>query len=87
MTTFRGLVEGIEDNNEINGAAWSDWTDLSSVEEVYGDLSDEDISREQAAGVIDRAISSNGATLADDLRALQIQIFGQEFAGSWWNRA
>jgi hypothetical protein len=86
MTTFRGLIEGVEENNRINDGRWVEWKELAHVEGAYGDLGDEDVSREEAEGIIGRAIASDGATLANDLRVIELRVWGQNFAGSWWNR-
>jgi hypothetical protein len=40
MSTFRQLIEGVEDNNRANDAKWTDWTGLPHIEEVYGGLED-----------------------------------------------
>ncbi|MCO5110020.1 MAG: hypothetical protein M9929_04135 [Burkholderiaceae bacterium] len=86
MATFRQIVEGIEDNNRINGASWSNWGDATDAIELYGPLEDEDVDSGEAIEVIDRAIASNGSSLADDLRRIEVRVKGQNFAGSWWNR-
>jgi hypothetical protein len=86
MTTFKQLVDAIEENNRINDGKWSDWNGLFAAEEVYGEYADDDISREDAEHVVESAIASNGETLADDLRALEMKVMGQNFAGGWWDR-
>jgi len=84
--TFREIIEAIENNNEINAGAWSDWEDIAHVEEVYGELVDPDITYIEASAIIERAIKSKGASLAKDLAEIQCRVEGQNFAGSWWCR-
>lgn len=86
MTTFKQIVEGVEENNSINDGKWSDWQSAHDIINVYGPLSDDEISEEKAMAVLNQAIQTNGQSLPDDLRALQREIWGQNFAGSWWNR-
>lgn len=38
MRTFKELVEAVEENNEINGGKWSDWSHCGQIQEVYGKL-------------------------------------------------
>ena len=78
---LRQAIEGVEDNNRINDGHWSDWDDAQHIEETYGvDLC------EEGAQVIERAIASNGASLAEDLPAVELAVWGQNFAGSFWDR-
>jgi hypothetical protein len=41
MTTFLEMVEAVQENNRINGGKWSDWSDCSHLEEVYGKIQDD----------------------------------------------
>ena len=78
---LRQAIEGVEDNNRINDGSWSDWEDARHVAETYGvELCSE------GAQVIERAIASNGASLAEDLPAVELAVQGQNFAGSFWDR-
>ena len=78
---LRQAIYGVEDNNRINDGRWSDWEDAQHVAETYGvELCDE------GAQVIDRAIASNGASLVEDLPAAELAVWGQNFAGSFWDR-
>jgi hypothetical protein len=86
MSTFKQLVDAIEENNRINDGKWADWSGFLAAEEVYGEYADEEVSREDAKRVIESAIASNGETLIDDLRALEMKVMGQNFAGGWWDR-
>jgi hypothetical protein len=82
------MIEAVEENNSINDGQWANWDDMADIEAVYGDLQDKDVSRQEAEAVISAAIASNGKTLADDLRKLGRQIYGQEFSGpSFWFRS
>lgn len=78
---LRKAVEGVEDNNDINDAQWSDWDWSGDIMDVYCDgETDCDVQL-----VLDRAIESSGESLAEDLKAIQLAVWGQNFAGSWWN--
>lgn len=78
---LRQAIEGVEDNNRINDGRWSDWENSQHVAETYGvELCGE------GAQIIDRAITSNGASLAEDLPAVELAVWGQNFAGSFWSR-
>lgn len=78
---LRQAIEGVEDNNRINDGRWSDWEDAQHVAEAYGvELCGE------GAQVIERAIASNGASLVEDLPAVELAVWGQNFAGSFWSR-
>lgn len=39
--TFRELVEGVLENNEINDGTWESWEDAQSIQSIYGELVDE----------------------------------------------
>jgi hypothetical protein len=86
MITFKQLVDAIEENNRINDGKWADWSGFLAVLEVYGEYSDSEISREDAQHIIESAIASDGEALANDLRALEMKVMGQNFAGGWWDR-
>lgn len=85
--TFRVLVEAVEENNEINDGKWSDWEGLFHIENVYGELDDEDVSHDEAADIFSRAIVSDGKSLVADLAAIQLRVQGDNFSGSWWFRS
>ena len=87
MTTLLNLIESIEDNNRINDGSWVDWKDMAHVESVYGTLSDEDVSRERAEMIIANAINTNGNSLRSDLQKLELEVFGQNFSGSFYDCA
>lgn len=78
---LREAIEGVEDNNRINDASWSDWTDAAHVAEVYEvELCAEGVQ------IINRAIASNGESLKIDLPAAERAVWGQNFHGSFWDR-
>lgn len=81
-TALRAAIEGVEDNNRINDAAWSDFDDAAHVAETY----DAELCATGSA-IIDRAIASNGQSLATDLPAVERAVWGQNFSGSFWDRA
>lgn len=82
---LRQAVEGVEDNIWINALdnieGWG-WDSVRDIMELYCDGA-EDVDVEE---VLSRAIDSRGATIPDDLRAVQLAVQGQNFSGSWWNR-
>lgn len=78
---LRSAVEGVEGNNKQNGGSWNEWDDAAHVSEVY-----EIELCEEGKTVIERAIKSNGATLAADLSAVHLAVWGVEFDGGWWCR-
>ena len=80
---LRAAIERIEDNIRANAASWSDWDDASHICEVYdieglGDLE---------CAILNRAIESRGKSLNTDLPMVERLVWGQNFAGSWWDHA
>ena len=75
-------IEAVEENNRINEGNWDDWIASEHVVDTYEIELD-------AAGreVIDRAIKSGGATLKVDMPAVELAVKGQNFSGSFWDRA
>lgn len=80
--SLRFAIEAVEDNNKINDGAWANWDDAEHVCDVYGIELDA-----ESSAVINRAIQSNGTSLAADMQAVELSMFGQNFAGSFWDRA
>lgn len=78
---LRSAIEAVEDNNRINGGSWSSWDGASHVEEAYG----VDLCREGKA-VIQRAIETDGRSLLEDLPAVELAAWGQNFSGSFWSQ-
>ena len=76
---LRQAIEAVEENNSINDGMWIGWDDASHVAETYGIELDE-----QGAKIINRAIASNGESLAVDLPAVERAVWGQNFFGSFW---
>lgn len=76
--------EAMTDNVWINGAKkdFSDWEDAANVSTIYGIALDD-----QSAQIIDRMIASKGASLAIDMPAVELAVYGQNYAGSFWDRA
>ena len=79
---LKACINGVEDNNRCNDAAWSDWQDEFDVIDCYGkgDFCDD------VRFVIQRAIESNGESLKEDLPMIERQLKGQNFAGSFYDR-
>src|SRR5690554_3235364 len=80
---LRSAIEAAEENSRINDAAWSDWTDAQHILDTYGISAD----CAEARAVLDRAIRSNGASLAKDLPAVELAVWGKNFSGSFWDRS
>ena len=78
---LRQAIEAVEENNRINDGMWTGWDDAAHVAETYSIELDE-----QCAKIINRAIASNGESLAVDLPAVERAVWGQNFFGSFWNR-
>lgn len=78
---LRQAIEAVEENNRINEGMWLEWDDAAHVAETYGiDLD------EHGAKIVNRAIASNGESLAVDLPVVERAVCGQNFFGSFWNR-
>lgn len=80
---LRAAIEGVEDNNRANDATWSDWEDASHICETYGIEGLGDLEH----AILNRAIESRGESLEVDLPMIERIVWGQNFSGSWWNRA
>ena len=76
---LRQAIEAVEENNRINDGMWTGWDDAAHVAETYGIELDE-----QGEKIINRAIASNGESLAVDLPAVELAVWGQNFFGSFW---
>ena len=76
---LRHAIEAVEENNRINDGMWTGWDDAAHVAETYSIELDE-----QGAKIINRAIASNGESLAVDLPAVELAVWGQNFFGSFW---
>lgn len=81
--SLKTVVLAVSENNGINDAQWSDWTDAHSIAEIY---EIEDLDADDLA-LLDRAIASNGATLDTDLTARELAEMGQNFEPAWWRGA
>lgn len=75
-------IDGAENNNEINNANWADWDCTQDLLNVYTDGK----GCEWIHHILDRAIESDGATLAEDLPRVERIVWGQNFSGSFWDR-
>jgi len=72
-------VKAVEENNKINGASWADWQDADHILETYEiDGADRDVIE-----ILNRAIATNGQSLAEDLPKAERREFGQNFYGSF----
>lgn len=77
MKTFAELVDAVEDNNEINGAKWSDWEGAWHIQEVYGELHEE--FSDTATAFLCALIRDNGANVQLYLDAMDAIEYGQVF--------
>lgn len=78
VEALRTAVEGVEDNNRINGGRWSDWDSAAAVADLY----DAPLCP-QGQAVIVRAIESDGESLGEDLAAVEVAVHGCTFIGSF----
>jgi hypothetical protein len=78
---LKSAISAVEENNKDNDAGWSDWEGAVDVADVYQvELCP------QGLRIVQRAIDSNGESLKVDLPAVQKAVWGQVFAGSFWDR-
>jgi hypothetical protein len=81
---LRQVIEGIEDNNKINGGGWRDWSyDPTEAFNIYADGECD----EQSLLIVERAINSQGDSLKWDLPLVERVVYGQNFSGSFWDRS
>lgn len=80
---LRAAIDGVEDDIRTNAASWADWDDSSHICEVYGIDGLGDLEH----AILNRAIESRGRSLKADLPMVERLVWGQNFAGSWWDRA
>lgn len=80
--SLRAAVEAVEENNAFNDSRWSVWDDASHICHTYN----LELGAFERA-VLDRAIASDGESLKTDLPLVERVVWGQNFSGSWWNRA
>lgn len=83
MMNLRQIIELVENNNEINGTSWNGWDDAGDIMYAYVDSSDDSYdnyycSEGRACEILDRAIESNGKSLAEDIPKLRDEIWGAE---------
>lgn len=89
MATLQQLIEAVEDNNSVNAASWSDWNDAGDIIECYAiaGIADGNATEQEATALLNRAIETNGESLKQDLPAFELKTWGQNFAGSFWDRS
>lgn len=75
-------VTAVECNNAQIRGAWTDWNDAFDILEVYGDGKDDKWVRL----ILDRAIESDGDTLAQDLGRVCDVVWGEDYPSSFWRR-
>ena len=82
-TLFTVVLAGMEDNNNVNQASFSDWDDAAHAIEVYGGnyKGEEPSPAEMAATVeaLNRIIRTNGVEYDEAVRAWNIAVWGQNF--------
>jgi hypothetical protein len=89
MATLKSIIEGAEDNNSTSEGQWKDWPDEFEILNVYaadGIDDDEYATEEEIREILSRAIETNGESLERDLPAYELKVWGQNFAGSFWDR-
>jgi len=75
METFRTLVNAVIENNVLNNAKWSDWTDSKHVQEVYGQL-EEDERKEMYEAMINELIDNTGINLEAYFKLIRAMDYG-----------
>lgn len=80
MNTYKELVQAINENNRTNEGSWNDWTCSKHVQDIYGDL----IEDERAMGeyLLDFNIRTRGSHVEDTLNIMDIYNYGQVFVGN-----
>lgn len=72
------IIKAVEENNAINGASWADWQDADHILSTY----EIDGADQSSVEILNRAIATNGRSLAEDLPEAERHAFGQNFHGS-----
>jgi ribosomal protein L16/L10AE len=89
MTTlFKHVLEGIEDNNNINDGSYRDWEDADHAIDTYENssleeldtLDDEELEATRIA--LDRIIETNGKERPQAIHAFNEKIFGDHLFDS-----
>lgn len=91
MASLQDYVEAVEANLQEHGEGWSAWEDTQDIISFYfyeegWTPADEFITEHELAGILDRAIKSNGESLLEELPAYGRKAQGTGFPGSFWDR-
>ena len=86
MTTlFKHVLDGIQENNAINGAKYNDFQDAEQAIEVYGgSFKGECDQQERSITVqaLNMIIESNGEKLHEVVSFLNESVWGRDFANN-----
>ncbi len=77
METFHSLVDAVRENNRMNNARWKDWDDAKHIQDVYGELKDENKAVEEA--FLNALIRDDGKNIVIYLEAIDCLDFGYPF--------
>lgn len=86
--TLKELILCVEDNCNINDGKWADWQCVSDIYKFYSELDTEDdyISQEYADSLLQRAIDTNGRSLAKDAREYYDILYDNDIDVEPWVR-
>lgn len=75
METFESLVEAVKENNVINDASWKDWQDAKHIQDVYGEL-ENDERKIMYEAMLDECIYSEGEYADPYLALIRAMDYG-----------
>lgn len=84
-TLFRIVLEGMQDNNEINGAQFSDWDMVDDAIDCYKNNFDGDCPEQELQATRDalkKIIDSNGELLDEAIDEWNMSVWGQKFSNN-----
>ena len=79
METFYSLVKAVQENNRMNDANWSDWSDEQgpTIQSIYGKLEPE--YKAVAEAFLDALIRDNGENLEIYIEAFDCLTYGYAY--------
>ncbi len=76
MTTFKELVAAIKENNDINEGHWSDWESSKHIQNIYGELEQNEYTSMYEA-FLNEMIQNEAENLEKYLDVLDCLNYGQ----------